>query len=219
MLDQIMDSEDSELCKSILAIVSAVYRPPTLDELVAFVDMPSGIASEYKALSEIIGLCGSFLTLRERTVSFVHQSAKEFLIERAPKDIYLPRSEDVHCTIFSQLLLVMSRTLKRDVYSLASPRISIDQVKPPVLDPLATVQYSCFYWVDHMLECNTRGSVHRNLKDNRSVHKFLCQRFLYWLKALSLLRSLSHSIVIIRKLENWVQVSFCGTLSNVLGYN
>ncbi len=31
----------------------------------------------YKSLGEIVGLCGPFLTLRERTVSFVHQSALE----------------------------------------------------------------------------------------------------------------------------------------------
>jgi hypothetical protein len=63
MLDQIMDLEDAELCKSILAVVSAVYRPVTLDELVVFIDMPNGVASEYKALSKIIGLCSSFLAL------------------------------------------------------------------------------------------------------------------------------------------------------------
>jgi hypothetical protein len=78
MLDQIMDSEDTELCNSILAVVSAVCRPITLDELVAFVDMPNGVAGEYEALLEIIGLCGSFLMLCECTISFVHQSAKDF---------------------------------------------------------------------------------------------------------------------------------------------
>ena len=72
MIDQIRDSEDAELCKRILAVVSAVYRPFTLDELMSFVDMPDGVSGGYEALSEIIGLCGSFLTLRECTISFVH---------------------------------------------------------------------------------------------------------------------------------------------------
>jgi hypothetical protein len=218
MLDQIMDSEDAELCRNILAVVSAVYRPVTLDELVAFVDMPNGVAGEYEALSEIIGLCGSFLTLRERTISFVHQSAKEFFIGKASKDVFLSRIEDVHNSIFSRSLQAMSRTLKRDVYSLAAPGISINQVKPPVPDPLATVQYSCLYWVDYLLECDARGIIHKNLKDSGSVHKFLCQSFLYWLEALSLMRNLSNGIVMIRKLEDWVQVSFCVILSDILRY-
>jgi hypothetical protein len=72
MIDQLRDSEDARLCKRILAVVSAVYWPVTLDELASFVDMPDGVSGEYEALSEIIGICGSLLTLRERTISFVH---------------------------------------------------------------------------------------------------------------------------------------------------
>src|SRR5262249_24432719 len=74
MIDQIRDSEDAKLCKRILGVVSTVYRPITVDELASFVDMPGCVFGNYKALSKIIGLCGSFLTLRERTVSFIHQS-------------------------------------------------------------------------------------------------------------------------------------------------
>jgi hypothetical protein len=83
MTDQICNSKNAKLYKSILAVVSVVYRPITLDELASFVDMPSRSSGNYKVLAEIIGLCGSFLTLRERTISFVHQSAKDFLIEKA----------------------------------------------------------------------------------------------------------------------------------------
>ncbi|KAH8661592.1 hypothetical protein BGZ60DRAFT_491655 [Tricladium varicosporioides] len=207
MLDQIMDSEDAELYISILAVALAVYRPITLDELVAFVDMPYGVAGEYEALSEIIGHCGSFLTLRERTISFVHQSAKDFLLKKASKDILPFRVEDVHSSIFSRSLQAMSRILKCDVYSLATPGISIDQVKPPVPDPLATIQYSCLYWLDHLLKCDTGGALYKSLEDGGSVHKFLCHTFLYWLEALSLMRNLSNGIVIIRKLEAYIQAN------------
>ncbi|KAK8905635.1 hypothetical protein QC760_005557 [Botrytis cinerea] len=206
MLDQITDSEDAELCISILAVVSAVYRPVTLDELVALVDMPDGVASDYEALSEIIGSCGSFLTLRERTIFFVHQSAKDFLIKKASKDIFLPTKENVHSRIFSRSLQVMLPILRRDIYNLRAPGISIDQIKPPVPDPLATVRYSCLYWVDHLFECDAEGIIYNNLKDNGFVHNFLRQSFLCWFEALSLMRCLPNGIVIIRKLEDWVQL-------------
>ncbi|KAH8586504.1 NACHT domain-containing protein, partial [Bisporella sp. PMI_857] len=205
MLDQMIDSEDAELCIRILAVVSTVYRPITLDELVALVDMPNGVAGEDRALSEVIDSCGSFLTLRERTIFFVHQSAKEFLVEKASNDSLLFKTQDVHSSIFSRSLQAMSHTLRRDVYSLAAPGISIDQVKPPIPDPLATVQYSCLYWADHLLECDTGGMVEKKLEDGGSVHKFLCQSFLYWLEALSLMKNLSKCIAIIRKLENRAQ--------------
>ncbi|PQE19017.1 hypothetical protein CJF31_00011382 [Rutstroemia sp. NJR-2017a BVV2] len=207
MLNQIMNSEDVKLCKSILDVVSAVYRPITLDELITFVDIPDGVTGDYKALSEIISLCSSFLTLRERTVSFVHQSAKDFLIEKASKGIFLSTIENVHSSIFSRSLQAMSCTLRCDIYNLRAPGISIDQVKPPFPDPLARLHYSCLYWVTHLLECNAREITYNNLNNNGPVHKFLCQSFLYWLEALSLMRSLSNGVLMIRKLENWIQAN------------
>ncbi|KAM3082705.1 hypothetical protein ACMFMF_002359 [Clarireedia jacksonii] len=202
MFDQIIHSGDAELCKNILAVVSAVYRPIILDELVALVDMPEEVAGDYEALSEIIGLCGSFLTLRGYTIFFVHQSAKDFLIKKAFSPI-----KYIHSSIFSRSLQAMSRKLRPDIYNLHAPGISIGQAKPPIPDPLARVQYSCVYWVDHLLECNTGGIIHNNLKDNGSVHKFLHQSFLYWLEALSLIRSLANGILMIRKLENRVKAN------------
>jgi hypothetical protein len=89
MMDQISNSDDAELCKSILAVISVVYRPIKLEELATFVHMPNGVSGDYEALAEIIGLCGSFPTLRERTISFVHQSAKDYLVEHASAEIFL----------------------------------------------------------------------------------------------------------------------------------
>ncbi|PQE27703.1 vegetative incompatibility het-e-1 protein [Rutstroemia sp. NJR-2017a WRK4] len=113
--------------------------------------------------------------------------------------------ENVHSSIFSRSLQVMSRILRRDIYNLRAPGISIDQIKQPDPDPLAAAQYSCIYWVDHLLDSNTRGNFD-NLKDIGLVYRFLTQSYLYWLEALSLMKSLSNGIVIIRKLEDWVQL-------------
>lgn len=77
--------------------------------------------------------------------------------------------------------------LRRDVYKLRAPGISIDQVKQPNPDPLAAVRYSCHYWVNHLLDCHTRKDTIKDLKDSGSVYSFLRQYFLYWLEALSLI--------------------------------
>jgi len=72
MIDQIYNDRRVKLLKSILVVISVVYRPITLDEVAAFVDVPARVSGNYEALVEIVGLCGSFLILRERMVSFVH---------------------------------------------------------------------------------------------------------------------------------------------------
>ena len=155
MMDQIWNSEDAKLCKHILAVVSAVYRPVTLDELASFVDMPDGVSGDYEALSEIIGLCGSFLTLRERTISFVHQSVKDFILKEASYEIFPSGREETHYVIFSRSLQVMSRTLRRDIYSLRALGYPIERVELPEPDPLAASRYSCIHWVDHFCDWNT----------------------------------------------------------------
>jgi hypothetical protein len=166
-------------------------------------------------LAEIIGLCGSFLTLRERTIYFVHQSAKDFLLKEASNDIFPSRIDDMHYVIFSRSLQVMSRTLRLDVYSLSTPGISIDQVKQPDPDPLAAAQYSCLYWVDHLIDCDVRGNTINDLKDSGSVYNFLNKSYLYWLEALSLMKSLPDGIAMILKLENWLQVSYATFFDDV----
>ncbi|PVH71050.1 HET-domain-containing protein [Cadophora sp. DSE1049] len=205
MIEQIRISRAAKRCNRILAVVSVVYQPINLDELPSFVDIPLRSSSNYKALAEIIRLCGSFLTLRERTISFVYQSARDFLIKEASNKIFPSRIDDINHAIFARSLQVMSRTLRCDIYNLRAPGIFIDQVKQPDPDPLAAIRYSCLYWVNHLLDCQSRDDIIPDLKDSGSVYNFLRQYFLYWLEALSLMRSLSSGIAMTTKLEVWLQ--------------
>jgi hypothetical protein len=72
MINQVRKSEDAELCKRILAVMSLVYRPIALDELTALVKMPDDLSDDYKALVEIIEVYSSFLTLRKNVIIFVY---------------------------------------------------------------------------------------------------------------------------------------------------
>jgi hypothetical protein len=208
MIEQVCNSDNADLCKRILAIITLVYRPITLKELMSFMDMLEIASNDLESLAEIIGLCGSFLTLRESTVHFVHQSAKDFLLEKAADEIFISGAGDVHCTIFSRSLEVMSRTLQRDMYGLCAPGFPIGKVEPPDPDPLAPADYSCVYWVDHLCDWDSSKSTkHRDdIEDGGAVDKFLRQKYLYWLEGLSLLRSVSGGVLSMDKLEGLLQV-------------
>ncbi|KAK4660754.1 hypothetical protein QC762_0022210 [Podospora pseudocomata] len=182
MMSQICSSRNSQLCKNILAVVSVVRRPITLDELPSLVDMPPRCSGSRDVLAEIVGLCGSFLTLRDHTIAFVHQSAKDFLVQKASREIFPSGIQHVHRSIFSRSLRVLANILRRDIYGLSAPGFPIDQVKQPNPDPLAAARYSCVYWIDHLSECDaTRDEV-------ESIDRFLRRSYLYWLEALSLLQ-------------------------------
>ncbi|CAG8626505.1 unnamed protein product, partial [Penicillium salamii] len=205
MIDQVCNSEDAEPCKRILAVMSIVYRPIAFDELASLVDLPDDLSDDSEALSEVIGVCGSFLTVREDTIIFVHQSAKEFLLRETQNGIF-PRGIDTeHHMIFSRSLQGMLKTLRRDIFQIKFPGFPIEKVIPPSPNPLAAAEYACVYWVDHLhhSRCQNRN----NMSDDEiaCVGDFLQTKYLHWLEALSVLGCLSQGIAAMLKLEGLVQ--------------
>ncbi|KAI5861008.1 WD40-repeat-containing domain protein [Durotheca rogersii] len=199
MMELISSSSDARLCNEILAVTSVVYRPLTLDELIAFIgDLQRFDRDE---VEEIIESCGSFLTLRDGIVSFVHQSAKDYLIENV-RDQVLPFGiEHQHSEVFSRSLKLLSGTLKRDVYGLWRPGCLIDEVSIPDPDPLATVRYSCIFWVDHLNDSVPKtGTSDKGLGDGERILAFLRNNYLQWLEALSLMQSILEGVKAIVKL-------------------
>jgi len=201
---------NSRICRSVLSTVTTAYRPLHLAELGVLSDLPGDISSVNESVVKIVNMCGSFLTLRDDNVYIIHQSAKDFLSADASHDIFLCGVGDVHHTIFSRSLEVMSKTLRRDIYGLCAPGFPIDQVEQPDPDPLAAAEYSCVYWVDHLCDWDSSKSAKHgdDLQDGGVVDKFLRQKYLYWLEGLSLRRSISEGVLSMAKLEGLLQVSF-----------
>jgi hypothetical protein len=142
MMQQINESDNADTCRCVLASAAVLYQPVTIPELVALVKQLEDVVDNVR---EIINLCGSFLTVREDTVYFVHQSAKDFLFAKARKKVFPNSKEEVHRAIFSTSLAHLSRTLHRDMYSLIAPGSAIKHVKLPCPDPLAASRYPCVY--------------------------------------------------------------------------
>lgn len=194
MMGQIGMSRHPQLCKSIMATLLIVYRPVTLDELPSLVEIPLKAIGKDKALAEIIGMCGSFLSLRDRTIFFTHQSAKDFLVEKEAHTIF-PSGERVeHRAILRRSIDAMSQTLRKDIYSLQHPGIPTEEVdrQRPKPDPLAPIRYACVYWIDHSCETQTAS-------DLDDIVLFLKEHFLHWFEALSILQSTRQGVLALSK--------------------
>ncbi|KAL2886900.1 Vegetative incompatibility protein HET-E-1 [Ceratocystis lukuohia] len=185
MVKQIFDSSDAETCRNIIAQVFVAYRPLTLEELYVLVESLENV--DRQELEELVALCGSFLTIHNNAISFVHQSAKDYLLEKASGRIMPAGIPDQHKTVFKRSLEILHKGLQRDVYNLKAPGCLIDEVKTPQPDPLAAIRYSCFFWVDHLNDSskNDMGC------ESETILVFLKERYLHWLEALSLLRDIS----------------------------
>jgi hypothetical protein len=201
-----LQRKDPEFCRLVLSTITLAYRPLHLLEVGALSGLPKQISTNLDKVIKVINKCGSFLTVRENRTYFIHQSAKDFLLEKAFDRVFPSGKAEVNYTMFSRSREAISRTLRRDIYGLHAPGFPIEKVEPPVPDPLAAAQYSCLYWVDHLLDCD-REDTTNDIKDGGLVHQLLKTSYIYWLEALSLMKSLPDGIVMIIKLENWLQVS------------
>lgn len=207
MMQQINNSDDSEICKQILALISIVYRPVSLWELPILVEQLEDIADNLESIEEIVSLCGSFLTISEGTIYFFHQSAQDFLRTIAV-GVGFPNAGELHYTIFARSLIAMSRILHRDMYGLKELGYPIDDVKQPDSNPLASLRYSCVYWIDHLCASNPGSLVQHidALQDGGVVDIFLREKYIYWLEALSLCKSMSKGVTSVAKLWFLIQV-------------
>ncbi|KAI3094235.1 hypothetical protein CBS147333_10020 [Penicillium roqueforti] len=176
MIDQVRNSEDAELCKQILASMSIVYRPIAFQELASIIELPNDLLSDNEILSEIISTCGSFLTLRDDTIIFVHQSAKEYLLSEAQDEIFPRGKEAGHQAIFLRSFQVMFQTLRRDILQINFPGFTIDKVGQPSTNPLAHAQYACVYWIDHLQDGSYHESGDPSLDEGGLVDVFLRQK-------------------------------------------
>ncbi|CAG8069772.1 unnamed protein product [Penicillium salamii] len=206
MIDQVRNSEDAESCKRILAVMSIVYRPIAFAELASLVELPDDLSGDSEALSEIVAICGSFLTMREDTIIFVHQSAKEFLLRETQIEVFPGGIAAEHQTIFSRSIEAMFKTLQRDIFRLKLPGYPIQKVIPPSPNPLASAQYACVHWVDHLHHSGCHKKKDVDIDERGCVGDFLQTRYLHWLEALSILGSISQGIEAMLKLEALLRV-------------
>ena len=204
---QQLKRRDPEFCRLVLLTMTLAYRPLHLLELGTLSGLPEQISRDLNT-AKIVVKCGSFLTIREDYVYFIHQSAKDYLNFDASGIIFPSGRGAFHYNLFSRSLQVMFETLRRDMYGLHQPGISIDSVKQPHPDPLAPARYSCVYWASHLDEAYRSSSLCRsNLADGGKIHLFLQRRFLHWLEALSLIKSMPSSVQTISTLLTLLKVS------------
>ncbi|KAL4766966.1 hypothetical protein BDW60DRAFT_170629 [Aspergillus nidulans var. acristatus] len=201
MIQQIQYFEDSnrELCILVLSIVTLGYRPLYLQELCLL----SGLKRQQYGsdnLENIVGMCGSFLTIRDNQVYLIHQSAKDYLSDdKVSAAVFLYGPSAIHHSIFRESLQSLSAKLRRNIYSINNPGATISEIVTlqPQPDPLSNMRYSCIYWLDHFIDSK---SLERPESSDDQISDFFKQHLLHWLESLGMIGELRHGILSLRKL-------------------
>ncbi|EHK45921.1 hypothetical protein TRIATDRAFT_12616, partial [Trichoderma atroviride IMI 206040] len=193
-----LGQEDREAYLIILSTITTAKRPLQLEELLTFTKFQWKFSENIYSTRDIQDLvkdCGAFLSIRDNYVYFIHQSAKDYIMDNASKLIFPLGIQFQHARMAHTSLYTLSATLTYDIYNLKAPGTEINEVSPPCPDPLAPIAYCCEFWVNHLVHsCESNESEPNKskseelFKENGIVHSFLKDKFLCWIEALALLR-------------------------------
>lgn len=197
VLQKLDESGRGDMCRRLLAVLAVIRRPLMLPELTLLLN--KGAAESPGRLAETLQQCCAFLAVYDDIVYFTHASAKDFLNSwKSSDDAIAAIVKEANLEIFSKSLEGMSLALRRDMYDLRRPDITIDEIQPPDTSPLVALQYSCVYWVDHLLDAPPASDDGAGTL----IDVFFRAKYLYWLEALGLLGHISEGV---RAMENLVK--------------
>jgi hypothetical protein len=190
---------ESQRCMDVLMVTTLVYRPLSLSELTVLLPWgkeidPYGIVDE----------CDSFLKIEGETISMIHKSSKDYMLNYWSK--YEDKVAQGHLDVVRRSIMAMSK-LENNIYGLPSPatRRSDRPIRKP--DPLEEFEYSCVYWVSHLAQIAKSSPNHR--QDNTAlVFDFLRAHFLHWVEALSWIERTGSVVHLIMVLIDVFQASF-----------
>jgi len=206
-ISSLSDPEDISLCFSILRAITITVRPLHLSELALVAGLPDEMHGDLASAEELVSQCGSFLTLRDMVVSFIHQSARDFVSQSS--SIFSSGQPREHGAIWHRCRELMSRTLRKDICDLRAPGIVIGEIEPGRVARClsAPAQYACCYWVNHLLHSRGCGAGSVIPRDKEEMQAFFNRAFLHWVEALSLIDKISEGIAMVTELESVIQVS------------
>jgi hypothetical protein len=195
-------------CLQVLSAAVLTYRPLHLLEMRVLAGIPQTIA-QLAELDRMVSMCSSFLTVRDKYVYFIHQSAKDYLLANQSAVIFGAGGyEQIHYEMYSRSLSALSETLRQDICELKDPGpVAVESRSRN--GALISIEYACIHWFDHL--CDHSIEIVDNSKefgDGGELHTFFTNHLLHWLESLGLLCEVSTGILIIKRILESLQVCF-----------
>ncbi|KAL6695576.1 hypothetical protein J3F84DRAFT_408593 [Trichoderma pleuroticola] len=203
---------NAKLCWNILSTIFTAYYPLSLGELGILAGLPKEISEHLESIMKLVTMCGSFLTIRQGIIYFIHQSAKDFLSAEAFQSDAVQR----HTDIYEQSNRAIS-TLPQNIYGLPDFGFQSEHAWTPEPSPLASMRYSCFCWIGHFCDAygeNPESETRLTLKEK--LWSFLKDHVLRWLESMILLGGLADALRALQKMVQELQFDTDSRLSDFL---
>jgi hypothetical protein len=209
MMAQIVaqDAKTVRYCRDILRSITLAIRPLQLRELAVAAGLPKDLFSDVQAVADLASHCGSFLTVREGIVSFIHLSAQDYFTEGNGQQVFDDTPAEEQGRLTNRLIDAMDSTLRRDICSLQKPGVRIQEVIATgriANSSLPQIAYACEYWIEHLQ--TSEGLCSGILADSGKVHTFFQKHMLHWLEVMSLLQKIPEAILALQQLQSLLPV-------------
>ncbi|KAF3034267.1 hypothetical protein E8E11_001607 [Didymella keratinophila] len=109
------DASTVGYCKNVLRIITVAFRPLQLEELAVATGLSRDPFGDVQAVADLVSRCGSFLTVRESVVSFIHLSGKDYFTVGNGRQVFDGPVAVEQRRLTEGLLDAMERTLRRDI--------------------------------------------------------------------------------------------------------
>lgn len=215
---------DERACLATLATVTAAKRPLSMEELHMFIS-PTLIQLEGKhnihSVKGFVEACGSFISNANDVVYFIHQSVKDYMVQKTNRAVFPSGIADQHFIMFEISISEMNKTLKRNEYPIKESAFGqIYEVIPSGPSPYTSIEYYCAFWIEHLVEGyeSQQTRLQECLKNKKELHIFINQKSLYWLEAKIRLQSMTQAMEALQKLHTLI-IRCCASESEVVqGY-
>jgi hypothetical protein len=150
MIDQVFQTEDEDrhICLGILRSVTLTFRPLSMEELIIVAQLPPELHSS--DISSLIELCGSFITVRKGIIYFVHQSAKDYLVNSGAQKLFSAGLQGEHGLVVGRSLDAMSKALTKNMCNLGYPGAPARSAS--INTRLKAISYICSFWVAYLVQ-------------------------------------------------------------------
>ncbi|XHF98690.1 hypothetical protein AWENTII_002232 [Aspergillus wentii] len=193
IFEQLSEGEpaDVKMCMRLLKVMMMAYRPLNVEEVGSVAGLDD---DEEVAIRALIDRCASFIKMRDTTIEFTHQSARDYLAGKAGQSKLNLQERYGHDEIAMSCLSHLSERLVINLVGLPRPdstREALDKKKNALL---ASVDYAASFWVQHLKSAKQTITVQNALAEPGAVFTFLHNKVLEWLECLSLLDKLPRAI-------------------------
>jgi WD40 repeat protein len=206
MLIQI-DPAHKKVSRAIMAHALLTQRPLHREEMKALIEELNPVPLQN--LEQVVARCRCFLAIRNDVVYWIHQSARDFLLSQSRLSNIISQGDIaiVHYSIVSRSLDLINQTVHRNMYKLAHPGVLATSIETSHAGFLAPIAYSCIHWMFHLQESRLQlvASAQHWYQLRQKLELFFREKLLYWVEAMSLLKSAHQSVAALGSLQSILQ--------------